>query len=57
MLFILGFKFRGETAGDGEIKPENLSTDLEHIHFEEDEFGLLGGRIFFFVNQNLLKQL
>jgi len=56
MLFVLGFQTRGQPAGDGEIKPGDLSTDLEHIYYDEGEFELLERRnIFFFVNQNLLK--
>jgi len=48
MLFVLGFKTRGEPDGDGEIKPGDLSTDLEYTHYEEGEFELLGWRNFFF---------
>ena len=38
MLLVLGFETRGEPAGDGEIKPGDLSTGLERIYYEEAEF-------------------
>jgi len=47
MLSVLGIKTRVEPARDGEIKPGDLSTELEHMYYEEGEFELLGWRNLF----------